>query len=256
MGEVTKKESTEVAAPDFGSWGAQSNLDSTDYRVSKVLLMQGSSAMVKDRNNDAQIGEFRNNGSGELLGDMDNGLEFIPFHLVKMVDTEFFNPQTKKWEWESSEDYHPSMHKGLPMSYAKTKRKEVNGKSYFLFYRAYCLLTDDLAEGVKKPFVIDYKNSSRRAGADLGQFMYQDLAGSGKPLASYVIELSAEELSNGSDTWLALTNKLKARESSKEELETAFEFYKLLGDMDTSGVDAEEKSQEQQGNYAKDNQEF
>jgi len=242
--EVVQTQTGMPSAAQVNEWGGSSNLGADDFKLSSILLMQGTSDMVKDMDHEAQIGEFRDNKTGELLGSIKKPRLFIPFHLEKRWDIEKLI--NGKWKWFSS-DLFTSDNSKRPISRNKTTKRIVESNeegdfSYYITYRAFVLLKEDLARDVIKPYVIDFKNSSREAGRLLGQTMFNDNKLEKLSPAGYNFVLGAEEISNEENTWLAYTCK-RAELSSTEEQAHAFKMYQLVQQMDASEVESEEKAE-------------
>jgi len=246
MTDVTVQE-TAVPAEQMQAWGQSSNLGTEDFRLSNILLMHGMSKMVKDRDNPAKEGDFRDNRTGDLLGSIDNPMSFVPFHLEKRWDVERL--EDGKWKWDRTE-YFDQSNSSRPVSRSKGKFTEVNGERYFIMFRAFILRTEDLERGAVKPYIVDFKNSSRESGRVLGQTMFQDNNLEKVSPAGYTFQLRAEEVTNGENTWLAYSIA-KDRKSERDEEASAFKMYKLLKEMDVSEAEVE-----QTANHAPDDLEF
>ena len=243
MNDITKTQGSELSAEQLSSWGSSSNLGSDDFKLSSILLMQGTSAMVKDMEHEAKIGEFRDNRTGELLGSIKEPKLFVPFHVEKRWDIEFL--KDGKWKWFDSELFSIENSR-RPISKNKTAKRIVESTesgdfSYFISYRAFVLLVDDLERDVVKPYVVDFKNSSREAGRILGQTMMQDNKLEKLSPAAYMFKLGAEEISNDESSWLAYTAVRADRTSAEHEVQ-AFKMHSLVKNMDAS--EAEENSEQ------------
>lgn len=243
MSEVVKSEGLEISAEQAGAW-AQTNVGADEFRLSKILLMHGTSKLVKNRDHEAKEGDFRDSATGEYLGSIDEPMDFVPFHLEKVWDIERFDSQDGKWKWSGQEPFGPANNK-RPISPGKKNRKEVTigneRYSYFVAYNAYVLRTADLEAGMQKPYVVSFKNSSKSAGAKLANQMYNINRIEKLYPASYVMTLKVDEISNNDNTWLAF-NVDKARKASDAEVMAAFKMSQLVQEFDRSVVEEQEES--------------
>jgi len=248
MTDVVTTNGNEVTAEQTAAWGQASNLGTEDYRLSNILLMHGMSKMVKDRDHEAKEGDFRDNRTGDLLGSIDEPMGFIPFHLEKRWDVEKL--VDGKWVWDRTE-YFDQSNAQRPASRSKNKRMPVLDECFFVMYRAFVLRTHDLERGVVKPYIVDFKNSSRETGRQLGQSMFQENALEKLSPAAYTFELRATEVNGKEHTWLAF-GITKGEKSSKEDEAQAFKMYRLLKEMDVS----EAEKPEAEATFAEDTVEF
>ena len=79
--ELENKESGALTeSADMSAWGDQT-VTSNDIVIEKILFQQFMSEKVKS--SDAIYGELRGTLNNEKFGDLNNALEFIPFHVNK-----------------------------------------------------------------------------------------------------------------------------------------------------------------------------
>ena len=76
---VATKSETAVSnvAHDLSAWG-ETEVTSKDIVIPKILCMQGLSDLVSDGK--AKMGDFVDSLEGNILGDIDNPVAFVPFH--------------------------------------------------------------------------------------------------------------------------------------------------------------------------------
>ena len=180
--EVTKKTSTDVAISqaDLAEWGDQ-DISSNDIMISKILPMQGMSKLVMDRK--AQLGEYRDSVTGELLGSIDDPLEFIPFHVDRLwlvqkeINGKFefqgFEPITRENEdrqWEQME----------------------NGSKfrYDWNYMFYVILPKDVQDGIPTPYIVNFRRTSVKGGKKIMTQMFVRNEQVGKTPASTAMKLN------------------------------------------------------------------
>jgi len=238
--ELTTETTLDITPAQMTSWGGQSNLDTNDFRVSKILLMHPTSVMALDDNHEAKKGEFRDNVNGTLMGGINDPIKFVPFHLEKRWTVESL--QEGKWKWNRT-DLFDNTNSTRAVSLGKKNFIDVNGERYFIMYRAFILLTTDLDAGIEKPYIVDFRNSSREAGRVLGQRMFQDNRLEKLPPAGYVATLGVEEISNSENKWLAFKVAPTERVSTTKEVMSAFRMSQALSQMDTTHADTPEETE-------------
>lgn len=118
MAAIAKVESTkelqaqsEVSASEFNEIASEFHIDSSDILISKILLMQPTSAFVGD--GIATLGDFRDSVTKEKIGSINDPFKFVPFHFTKCWDIvapggkwlrrEPFNPGDESLAWEFQE---------------------------------------------------------------------------------------------------------------------------------------------------------
>lgn len=243
--EVAKKENTELTtANDMSGWGQEQEIGSKDFMISKILAMQGMSKFVTSRK--AQIGEFRDSSTGELLGNIDEGLEIIPFHVdrlwvvQKQVNGKFeyshvepITAQNENRQWEE---------------------KGPHGTVRNIWtYTFYVVLPQDVEVGVPKPYTISFRSTSVKAGKKLMTQMFVTNKQMGKTPAHFVMKVNGVVKDNDKGTFVVL-DAARGREATAEELTCAFELYKTVK---AGGVKADHKDEDvSPSNFVQDNAEF
>lgn len=239
--EVTKKQETELAtSTNLDSWGGGPEVTSNDFAIPKILVMQGLSDLVTE--GVAKFGEFRDNINGELLGSIEKPMEIIPFHVEKVwvvlkknEDGDFEYDSTipvdrtnENWEWTGlDEDGH-----------------EVRRDRTLNFY---VLLPEEVKNGDAMPYVISFRRTSSRAGKKLMTQMYVRNRQAKKVPAAKVMNLVGRKEKNDKGTFVVLDVKV-SRESTSEEVASAFEFFKLIqegkGKVDNSDLEVQKTNKE------------
>lgn len=222
--EVAKKESMEVST-EVTQWGTDVNVGK-DLLLSKVLTMQAMSDLVTA--GDAKIGEFRDSITHELLGDITNPTEFIPFHCRKMWDILESEGPNSQPEWVKS----------VPVVEDPTKPDyndnwewtvEENGKLQKRVRRLdfFCLLVSQLKAGTAMPVTLSFRSTSYKSGQILLNQMYVRNKMLGKSPASIIMSLSGEKVKNDKGTFI-VTKVTPVRASDKNYELAAFDWFKLI----------------------------
>lgn len=207
-----------VAVATMDSWGQEQEISTRDIMISKILPMQGMSKMVTERK--AQIGEYRDSVTGELLGTIDESMEFIPFHVEKLWIVQ--KEVNGKMEYQGME----------PITRENEDRQwemviEGIKHRYDWNYLYYVLLPKDVAAGTPTPYIVSFRRTSVRGGKKLFTQMFVRNRQMGKTPASMVINLEGRQQSNDKGTFIVLDISV-GRETKEDELKAAFELYKLV----------------------------
>jgi len=161
-------------------------LDSRDFIVPKILLMQGmSDAVTSER---AVPGEMRDSIDNKKLGDKTNPVEIIPFKMFKSwviykevngkdeyVEQVPFSPENSDWKWEAV------------VNGEKLRRDQAI--NYF------CLIPSEIKEGVYFPYLMSFRRTSYFAGRKL-ETARAKLQKFGKPVSSKTFLISANKTEN------------------------------------------------------------
>jgi len=213
--EVTKTESTAVAAQmDMGAWG-NSQVSSKDIVIPKILCMQGLSELVSDEK--AKMGDLVDSMSSEVIGNCDKKpVEFIPFHLEKIWIVSKSNGSG--YEFDHIENVTPE-------NEGRAYEETVDGVNY---KNEYCMNFYVLRpEDKSLPYIVSFKGMSRKAGKMLATQMFVRNAAAGKIPPAFVMELSGNKEKNDKGTFYTLQTKV-VRESTDEEVASAFNWYKTV----------------------------
>lgn len=211
--EVTKKASTEVAPVDLDAFGG-GNMSSEDVVIPKVLTMQGLSKLVTEGK--AKFGDFVDSLNSEVLGDIEKGLEFIPFHLEKT------------WVVSRKEGNRYMFDHTEPVTAANENKKweeVIDGKEYKneKAFNFYCIMPHDPSI----PYLLQFKSTSLKAGRELATQMYIKNRAAGKVPPAKVMVLSGSRISNDKGTFAVLKTGIE-RDSSQEEIMNCLEWFKTI----------------------------
>jgi hypothetical protein len=228
-----------AAAEAAQDWGTEATLTAKDFVIPKILPMQPGSKLVTDGL--ATFGQFRDSLSGNLLGDMDTPLEFIPFYLEKVWVV--MQKEGKSFRYKRQV---PITAENEGQEFEQVSEDDIPEKWYrtFMFY---VILPSDIAKGSEIPYVLSFRSTSAHAGKKLITTMYMKNLKAGKTPASMCMELSGIKRQNDDGTFLVLDVKEK-RPSEKAEIEKAYSWLKMVqkGKARVDHSDLETKREEQQ----------
>lgn len=213
--EVKKEQAVVVSE----SWGQDDqHISSRDIMISKISPQQGLSKFVVARK--AQIGEYRDSVSGELMGSIDAPFTFIPFYCEKL--------------WEVFKDVHGKLTYAYsePITYANEGRPRsevIDGvkHEYNWTYRYFVILPKDVEAGLPIPYIISFRRTSFKGGSKLFTQMYVRNKQSKLSPAAYAINLEGFMKSNDKGTFVVL-DVSPARKTTTAEDFAAREMYNLV----------------------------
>ena len=204
-------------------WGTE-GVDKRDILIPKLLLMQGLSELVTEER--AQIGDIVDSVTGEVLGTCrDSGkkpVKFIPISTFKTwVEFQKVNGTAK-------------FTRIVPMTEENANWAMEDGE----FTRDRCInfyvLLADRPEEL--PYLLSFRRTGYRAGQKLATFFTKcELAARrGKPVppAAKVWALAGSKQSNDKGTYYVFDVEM-AGDTSKEALQTAFEWFQTLRTQQT-----------------------
>ena len=212
--EVAKQPETVLANPsDFGNWGAENDLDTSDIIIPKILLMQTDSKLVEEEK--AKNKDFVNSSTKEVMTD----IIFTPFDMKKVYkiskkvgnSTEFVREEA----WTKENDNRDK-------EWQENEETLLSQK----IWRFYGLVEN---EGI--PYVLDLKGMSFSTGKRLANQMF--VANKVKKLlpAGYKVKLGTEKQDYEGAVKNVFTYSLH-KVTSNEELKEAFSWYEILRTKD------------------------
>ena len=213
--EVTKQESTAVATEEMmGAWGTP-QVSSKDIIIPKILCMQGLSQLVSDEK--AKMGDLVDNMTNEVIGNcVKKPVAFIPFHMEKILIIS--KKVGNDFEFERIEQVTPA-NENKP--YEEQVGDDLFKNEFAMNF--YVLRPEDMSI----PYIISFKGMSRKSGKILATQMFVRNAAAGKIPPAYVMELSGTKTKNDKGTFFVMETK-SVRESSQEEIKSAFTWYKTV----------------------------
>lgn len=149
--------SSDLAAEMQGmGLGAGEEIDNKDILIPKLMLTQGlTKAVAKGK---AKVGRYINSIS---LKDMGDNLEALVIQSYKVWQEYKIVPNGKD-EYLQTLDYYGN--EELPYQFKDEKGNDCKRKEVLGFY---CLLLNEIAEGMAFPYIIDFKGASKPAGREL-----------------------------------------------------------------------------------------
>lgn len=225
---TTKQESGALVTEEMmGAWGTP-QVSSQDIVIPKILCMQGLSALVAD--DKAKMGDLVDNMTNEVIGNCTNQpVQFIPFHMEKILIIS--KKVGNDFEFERIEKVSPANE--------NTPYEEQVGDDLFkneFAMNFYVLRPEDMSI----PYIISFKGMSRKSGKILATQMFVRNAAAGKIPPAFVMELSGTKTKNDKGVFYVLDTKA-VRESSQEEIKSAFQWYKTVN---AGGVKVHEETSE------------
>lgn len=198
--EVVAQTGTEVAlAADLGEWGT-GDISSRDLVIPKILAMQGLSELVSEGK--AKLGDFVDSVSGEVLGSIENPVEFIPFHMEKTWIISRKKKGEGKFEFER---YEPVTSENQDYPFEAQEGDDTLKYEYTLQF--YVLLPHDTS----MPYVISFKSTSLRSGKVLSTQMYVRNRAAGLVPPAYTMLLTGKKEKNDKGTFIVMETKPKGK---------------------------------------------
>lgn len=177
--EVVTVESTEVAAPiNMNDWGGV-QVSSTDLKMPKLLLMQGTSAIVQDGK--AMVGQIIDQSTGEKVADYNSKIKVLPFYCKK----EYVVSKKKEGTWKF--DHTEEIKAEFTRPYEQTVNgDELKNEKQYTFYV--------LLEDGGMPVAVSFKGKSFKVGQQLFTKMYvQNRAQNKSPAHNWITLTSKAE---------------------------------------------------------------
>ena len=191
--EVAVKGKQELATEMAAAW-ASPTMSAQDIVIPKILAMQGLSVAVTEGK--AQMGEFRDSISNNLIGSIDKPFTAIPFYVDKVWDIlEEQADGSFKWKRTvpvvdnpKSPDYNDNWKWEAEVNGAKVKNVRR--------YNFYFLLPSEVADGTAIPYIFSFKSTSIKEGKKLFTQMYMRNTRAGLPPAAFKIQVSGTREKN------------------------------------------------------------
>ena len=228
--EVTKQEANEVVVgAQLDAWG-DAQVSGRDIVIPKILAMQAMSKQVTEGH--AKMGEFLDSLSNTVVGDLENPIELIPFHL------------DKQWIVSIKKEGKFTFEKFEPVTLANEARpweEVIEGKEYKFekCFNFYCLRTDDRS----LPYLVSFKSTSMKSGRELATQMYIKNRAGGKVPPAKVMQLYGERVTNPKGTFIVMKTRV-VRDSSQEEISDCLDWFNTINEgsvqTDQSDVSKEE----------------
>lgn len=183
---VTVKQANQVAVsgPNM-SWGSD-EIESTDIRVPRLLLMQSQSEAVGQRK--AALGDMVDSIMMTKLGDDKTPVNVVPIYVFKNWRIE--EKREGKFEYKEVQEYTPS-------NANRPKEEILDGKEVrnVLTINLLCMLEKDLEDPSALPYLISFRMTSYKTGQDISTIGLR-ARNVNKPMAVFTISLGCEFVKN------------------------------------------------------------
>jgi len=184
---VAVVEPAETAVALYDEAYGTEDIDNEDLIIPKILVMQGMSKKVTEGK--AKLGDMVDSLGGEILGDAEKPIEFIPFKTFKT------------WIIFHDDEYKET----IPVTAANKNlaiEEDVDGTSVRRdkVYNVYCLLPHQIEEGEFLPFVLSFRRTSYYTGRKLAT-AFAKMRMFKKPAFSKVFRLSSEKQTKDKHTY-------------------------------------------------------
>lgn len=239
--EVATTQGTEAAIAGQGldAWG-DTNVDSRDVVIPKILLMQSTSEFVGEGT--AKLGDFVDQLDKKVIGGFDRPIYVVPFHMEKVWIISKKGTGDSKFVFDR---YEPVGTQQYPL----TERVGDVEWKYEYTQQFYCLRLDDPS----LPYVIAFKSTSSKAGKALTTQMYVRNKTAGKIPPAYVMEISSRKEKNDKGTFAVMEVK-QSQETPPELIAEAYKWFKTV--KSGSARVAAEDVGAYSGNYAPEDLNF
>ena len=212
MTDLTKRESDELT---IASWGQEDAVDLELFEVPKIMCMQSQSPQIMAGK--AMVGEFRTSNTNAKLGNPDEPMRMIPFHLVSKILTR------KNNKFVSLEVKTPE-NSGLP-------REERIGNDViqrYLVIQFFVLLPEEIEKGCATPYTMSFQSTSLQAGKKIYTHMKTTLKMQRKPpCASHFIVGAKIQTSEQGGQYFVMDSNID-RDTTQKEIVECFKWYKLV----------------------------
>lgn len=185
---------------EFGGLMDDADVDVQDIIIPKLLLMQQMSVLVAEEK--ARSGEIRSSLDGKLVAEKGGEIEFIPFKMYKT--------------WVVISDKGNEFIEQVPVTVANADRPreeqrtfvDDEGKEFkksvlnYMAINYYCLLPQEIEEGIFMPYVISFRSTGYMAGKTLETHRAR-LKEFRKPLCFRTFKLTASPRENDKGKFFA-----------------------------------------------------
>lgn len=222
-----KKTQTNLASlTNMEAWGP-ANITAKDMVIPKILAQQFMSEKVK--NEEAKYGEMRDTLSNNKFGDLETPFEVVPFLLQKKWIEFDLIPQKGggvKREFKNivmiqDNPGLPGFNDDLPLRDEEAKLERDRVMDFFV------LIPEEVKKGEALPYVLSFRRTSLKAGQKMATQMFVRNAAAGKIPPATAMEVSMKSKENDDGEFVVL-DVIPKRESTPEEVEAAFKWFKII----------------------------
>lgn len=240
---VAKKEKAlpPAVAQNLSEWGQAPQLSTQDIKLPVLQLVQAMSESAKQGK--AREGDFFDTSSDRVIGNIKDGLEIIPIHMNIMWHILHYDKKQKKYIWTAKTplETNPSKpnyndkwkyEETIPVDGVQTEVRRERRMEYFVL----------IPSGDSTlPYHLTFKVTSIKAGKQLATQMYVENANAQLPPPARAFILGGHSDKNDKGSFSVMDIK-PSRNSSSEEIATAFKWYKLIlaGAVQVADVKEEE----------------
>lgn len=223
-GALAKKEETSLA--QYQGLMDETPVDKKDFLIPKLLLMQGVSKLVQEEK--ARAGEIRGSIDQNKIAEKEGSVEIIPFSVYKTwvtltkVGSEFVvqEPLTA-------------------LNYNKPREEMRDGVEVINFetLNYYCLLPEEIQNGMFLPYVVSFRSTSYQAGKTLETHRAR-LQEFGKPLPFKTFNLGSSPKKNDKGSFYVFTIS-ESRDTTEVELDAVKHWHSIVKQGEAKVDDAD-----------------
>lgn len=226
--EVAKKQTAEVST-ELMEWGSGPDVSTKDLVVPKLLLMQGTSDLVKKKK--AQYGDLVDSIDKQVLGGTDKAVEVVPFHVNKYYTIRDKNTPKKDF---IRRDVLNAESDNLPYFDIDPDGKEIIRERT---YEVYCIQTG--SEYVANlPLVVVLKASNEKTGKAVFTQMYIKNKNAKLSPAAVTFDITSREETRDDNSYMVYDVKPKRR-ATKEEEASCLTWFKMVTQIKVDESDEE-----------------
>ena len=230
--EVAKRDTTalDISRGSFAGLMDETPVESSDFLIPKILLMQSMSTMVQEEK--ARAGEIRGSVNNNKLAEKEGNVEIIAFKMFKTWVT----ISTVGNEYLGQVPFTPE-------NCLKAQDEVVGGVAVknFKTLNYFCIVPSEIAGGVFMPYVVSFRSTSYKAGKAL-ETIRGKLQGYGKPLPFVTINLGSVAKENDKGKFFEYT-VTEGRETTDQELTAVKKWFDIINveniKVDDSDLDKE-----------------
>lgn len=221
---VVKKEEASLA--QYQGLMDDTPVDKRDFLIPKLLLMQGVSKLVQEEK--ARAGEIRGSIDQNKIAEKEGSVEIIPFSVYKT--------------WVTLTKQGSEFVSQVPLTAAncqKPREETIEGVDVnnFETLNYYCLLPDEIKNGMYLPYVVSFRSTSYQAGKTLETHRAR-LQEFGKPLPFKTFKLGTAAKKNDKGNFYVFTIA-ESRDTTEAELDAVKHWHAVVKQGEAKVDDAD-----------------